>query len=174
VAAKHKKELAQGWVCAQNYRDQKKAKRSWRGGDGEDETEDDQGGEGVEEMDVAEKNQEPIAGINGHNVANVLWPDTQKWRVSRNGTRGATVKNRNAKQTNYFHPFLFMWIEDVVRRNDFKATASANAILRDPSLHCLFPQLKGTIQKCIDPAGKCFRPNFLEKVARGKGQSGNS
>jgi hypothetical protein len=66
-----------------------------------------------------------------------------------------------------------MWIEDVVRRNDFKTTASANAIHRDPSLHRLFPQLKkGTIQKWIDPAGKCFRPNVLEKVARGKGLTG--
>ncbi|KAF8131310.1 hypothetical protein K438DRAFT_1788336 [Mycena galopus ATCC 62051] len=126
-----------------------------------------------EEEGVSELDSGIIGEINGHNVANVSRPDTQKWRKSRNGTRGGTIEAKHAKQTNYFHPFLWMWLEDTIRRNDFKATASANAIHRDPNLHRLFPMLKkGTIQKWIDPANHCFQANVLTKVARGKGLTG--
>jgi hypothetical protein len=70
------------------------------------------------------------------------------WKSERNGKHGGAKQSRH-KHTNWYHPFLWAYIDNVAHKVDWSAQSIANRLIRDqPKLFgCI---TKGTVQKWID------------------------
>ena len=70
------------------------------------------------------------------------------WKSERNGKQGGAKQSQH-KRTNWYHPFLWAYIDDVARKVDWSAQSIANRLIRDQPK--LFRRItKGTVQKWID------------------------
>jgi hypothetical protein len=70
------------------------------------------------------------------------------WKSEQNGKHGGAKQSRH-KHTNWYHPFLWAYIDNVTCKVDWSVQSIVNELIRDqPKLFgCI---TKGTVQKWID------------------------
>ncbi|KAF6761517.1 hypothetical protein DFP72DRAFT_842427 [Ephemerocybe angulata] len=93
------------------------------------------------------------------------------WRKERTGSKNGVVVEQKATRVNWYHPLLWVHINDIAARVNFSPSAIEHHLkLQNPAL---FSRInKGTVSRWISEDKKQWSEATLKNVARGKALAG--